>query len=338
MSTQTWIGVESALDTWPLPLPRRLRPAEAGTNNLSRFVDTPDGSYFLRIYQNTADAARIRYEHALRLHLQQAGLPFAVPRPLVTRHGATYTILARGEHHVVAALFPVIAGQHPQRHNAAHALICGEALAVLHETLARIDMESAASPLAAYGDLAHVHPLIQDPLALIQGLPLHRMERVRLRALFEDMLTQIPGLYGRLPRQIIHSDYGRSNILLHNGRASGVLDFEFAAPDLRAMDIAVALWSFGIALWQTEHDWALIEALISGYGQHNALTSAEVAALPTLLRLREATSLVHWMGRRCQGLTTEDDIAERAGGMLDVDRWLQAHGAELLRRVERALL
>ncbi len=118
---------------------------------------------------------------------------------------------------------------------------------------------------------------------------------------------------------------------------SGILDFEFAAPDLRAMDIAVALWSFGIALWQTERDWALIEALIAGYRQRHALTSAEVAAIPTLLRLREATSLVHWMGRRRQGLTTADDIAKRAGGMLDVDRWLQAHGTELLRRVEQAL-
>src|SRR5579875_3021713 len=141
-----------ALDAWPLPLPRTLRPAEAGTNNLSRFVDTPAGSYFLRIYQNTADPARIRYEHALLLRLQQAALPFAVPHPLATQHGATYTILVRGERHAVAALFPVIAGQHPQRHNAAHAFLCGEALAALHATLARIDMEPAAPPLATYGD------------------------------------------------------------------------------------------------------------------------------------------------------------------------------------------
>jgi len=104
------------------------------------------------------------------------------------------------------------------------------------------------------------------------------------------------------------------------------------------MDVTVALWSFGVAPWQTERDWAVIEAIAAGYGQRSALTGAEVAALPTLLRLREATSLVHWVGRLRQGLTTADDIAERAGRMLDVDHWLQAYGAELLRRVEQALL
>lgn len=337
MSNQTWIDVD-VLDAWPLSLPRRLRPAEAGTNNLSRFVDTPAGSYFLRIYQNTADTARIRYEHALLSRLQQAGLPFAVPRPLATRHGATYTVLAQAEGRAVAALFPVIAGQHPQRTNAAHALICGEALAVLHTALARIDMDLAVSSPATYGDLAHVHPLVQDPLSLIQDLPLHQVERARLRALFEDLRPQLPDLYDRLPRQIIHGDYGRSNALLRDGRVSGVLDFEFASPDLRAMDVTVALWSFGVAPWQTERDWALIEAIVAGYGQRSALTGAEAAALPTLLRLREATALVHWVGRLRQGLTTADDITERAGRMLDVDHWLQVHGAELLRRVEQALL
>ena len=336
MSTQTWVDV-GVLDAWPLSQPRQLRPVEAGTNNLSCFVDTPADSYFLRIYQNTSDTVRIHYEHALLLQLQQAEFPFAVPRPLVTRHGQTYTILARAERPVVAALFPVIAGRHPERHNAAHALLCGDALAALHIALSRIGMDRAVSPHATYGDLARVHPLVQDPLSFIEEILIKRAERARLHTLFVDLLTRLPDLYDGLPQQIIHGDYGRSNALLHDGRVSGVLDFEFAAPDLRAMDIAVALWSFGVAPWRTAGDWAPIEALVAGYGRRNALESAEIAALPTLLRLREATSLVHWTGRLRQELTTADDIAERAGRMLGVDRWLQAHSAGLLRRMEQVL-
>jgi homoserine kinase type II len=168
-------------------------------------------------------------------------------------------------------------------------------------------------------------------------LPIRIQQRVRLRAFFDELLPQIPGLYGRLPQQIIHADAGRSNVLVHEGRVSGWLDFEFALPDLRAMDFAAALWSFGVAPYRTARDWAVIEALAAGYGRHQPLTSTEVSALPTLLRLREATSLVHWVGRLRQELTTVEDIADRVADLLHVDRWLRTYAAELLPRVERAM-
>src|SRR5689334_6062768 len=84
------MDLEAALDSWPIPWPRTLRPADSGTNNLSCFVDTPGGSYFFRVYQNTAEIVRIRYEHTVLLRLQDVGLPFAVPQPLATRQGNTY--------------------------------------------------------------------------------------------------------------------------------------------------------------------------------------------------------------------------------------------------------
>src|SRR5262249_46569486 len=114
--------------------------------------------------------------------------------------------------------------------------------------------------------------------------------------------------------------------------------FEFASPDLRALDFAVGIWSFGVALWQTDRDWTTIEAFAAGYGDGGALQHLEVAALPALLRLREAVSLTHWVGRQRQGLTTEADIVERAERMLRIDHWLQTHADELVQRVEQAML
>jgi homoserine kinase type II len=329
--------VQAALGTWPLPGAWTLRPSAAGTNNLSCFVDTPAGAYFLRIYRNTADTQRIRYEHALLLALQHSGLPFAVPRPLTTRQGATYASLEYDGERIVAALFPVIVGEHPRRRNAAQALVSGEALAVLDAALARISIDPALPPLTPYGDLGQVHPLVPDPLAMIARLPVRAEQQARLRVFFDELLSQIPGLYGRLPQQIIHADCGRGNILLHEGRVSGCLDFEFALPDLRALDFAAALWSFGIAPYRTARDWAVIDAFVVGYSRQQPLTSTEAEALPTLLRLREATSLVHWVGRLRQGLTTVDDIMERVEDLLRVDRWLRTYAADLVRRVVRAI-
>ena len=115
-------------------------------------------------------------------------------------------------------------------------------------------------------------------------------------------------------------------------RVSGLLDFEFASPDLRAMDLTVGLCAFGVAARKTGGEWPLIEAFARGYQRRVALTREEIDALPTLLRLREATALVHWVGRLRRDLTTEDNIARRAQDLLGLDDWLRSHGGELIRR------
>lgn len=330
------IDPHEALDAWSVPPSRTLRPTDAGLNNLSRLVDTPTGSYFLRVYQNTGDTARIRYEHALLLQLQHAGLSFAVPQPLATREGETFVVTADDRDNVVTALFPVIPGRHPEPGNVAQAAACGEALGELDNALACTEVDSQLPTLGMFGELYHVSPLVPDLFAMVEELPVPPEERHCLHALFENLLALIPDLYRRLSRQIIHSDLFRGNVLMLGDRVNGLLDFEFASPDLRAMDLAVGLCAFGVATRETGDEWPLIEAFARGYRRRVALTQEEIVALPTLLRLREATALVHWVGRLHRGLTTGDNIERRAEDMLDLDDWLRSHGEELIRRVGNA--
>ena len=313
-----------------------LEQVSTGTNNLTYLVGTPGGPYFLRVYRNTDDPARIRYEHALLAALQHAGLPFAVPAPLATDRGETYIEVEDGEKHAIAALFPAIAGVHPRLGDIAQAAVCGEALAALDLALARTEVDPSLPRLGTYGDLPRVHPLVPDPVRMVEELPAPPRERSLLHSFLEDLLASIPDLYVRLPRQVIHSDFSRGNALVVEDRVSGVLDFEVASPDIRAMDLAVGLWSFGLAARRSRNLWSLVEAFARGYGRLTAPTPGEIDALPILLRLREATSLVHWFGRFRQGLATEAGIAERETATLSLDDWLHVHGEELIRRVEDA--
>lgn len=323
------------LDAWPVSTPRMLRPTDTGFNNLSHLVDTPAGFYFLRVYQNTGDTTRVRYEHALLLQLQRAGLPFAVPRPLAAHGGETFVVTADGGSSVVAALFPVIPGRRPERGDVTQAAACGEALRELDEALARTDPRLPR--WGTFGDLRHVSPLVPDPLAMVGQLPVSAGNKRRLGAIFEELLALVPDLYGRLPWQIIHSDLFLGNVLMLEERVSELLDFEFALPDPRAMDLAVGLFAFGISARETGDEWLLIEAFAAGYGRRVALNREEIGALPILVRLRETTSLVHWVGRFRGGLTTEDEIVRRTVDMLDLDDWLRAHDRDLIRRVEAAM-
>src|SRR5919204_97184 len=82
--------------SWPVQPPWSLRPVGSGTNNLSRFVDAASGRFFLRVYQNTADAGQVGFEHRLLAELDRASLPFRVPSPVTARDGRTVAATADG--------------------------------------------------------------------------------------------------------------------------------------------------------------------------------------------------------------------------------------------------
>lgn len=321
-------ALRKALSAWELGEPRMLRSTEAGINNLSRFVDTPGGTFFLRVYLNTNELGHIRYEHALLIALADADLSFAVPRPLLTCSGESFTRVQDSKGDMIASLFPLIPGQHPRRGDVSATVLCGEALAELDDALARVVVDPRLPRYGTYGDLAGGY----SPTT-IEQLPIPRERKLQLIASFEELLGEVPRLYADLSRQTIHSDMYPANSLIHDGRVTGILDFEFASPDLRAMDFAVGIKAFGLSVSETTDKWACIEAFARGYSRRISLTYAEVVALPVLLRLGMAASLVHWLGRLERGYTTEADIVERSGDLLALDEWLDAHGERLVERV-----
>ncbi len=321
------------LDAWELPVSRALRPAAFGLNNRTYFVETPAGVYVLRVYQNTGDVARVRYEHAVLERVRRARLPFAVPRPLPARSGDTLARLAGPERELLAALFPLIPGRRPEPGSVTQARAAGAALGELDEALRLIDDVRPVARVPAYGDLPSLHPRVGDPLTLPTNLPLPTEARARLRALLASLVAAAGALYQSLPQQLIHGDLGLGNALVdQTERVSGILDFEFAAPDVRAMDLAVGLYHFAAGSWGSGAEWELLDAFGRAYAARVRLTPAEVANLPALLRLRTAASLVHWAGRRRDGLAAERDVLARAAAALQLDAWLALHADAFVSR------
>lgn len=319
--------LDALLSAWDLAAPPTVRPVSSGLNNRTDLVTTPHGVYLLRRYRNTADRARVRYEHALLHRLQAARLSFRVPTPVATRDGETVgTVAGTGE---LAALFAHIPGRRPERGNRRHLHAVGEALAELHRALARVALPLPA-PHAAYGDLATIHPLAPEPRAVPDALPLEDAERVALRRILADVLRAVPALYAALPRQLIHGDYGPGNTLIVGDRISGVLDFEFAGSDLRAFDVAAGYYQAAGEAWEAGDPWPLLTAFLDGYLAAAPFTIAEAKALPALSRLQQAATLVYWLGRRRAGTAAEADVIERARRLLRHDAWLDEHGAALV--------
>jgi len=100
-----------------------------------------------------------------------------------------------------------------------------------------------------------------------------------------------------LPWQLCHNDGTPANVLVEAGRVSAMLDFEFAAPAARALDVAMGL-RMTMRVWQNPEPWDVVSRFCRGYARWLPVTEAEARALPWLMRLRGAITVLWWLGRR----------------------------------------
>lgn len=81
----------------------------------------------------------------------------------------------------------------------------------------------------------------------------------------------------------------------------------------------------------------MVEAFAVGYAAHHAMSHGEIRAIPELIVVREAISLVHWAGRYDQGLISVDNLAGRFERLAQVHALVTSCAGELIHRVTRAM-
>lgn len=320
---------------WPIEPPSMLTPLAGGTNNRAWSVSTEGGaSYVLRLNSGAPDLVRFRYEVALLAALQSKSLPFHVPLPLQTYSGESF-VLAEQDHATpaLATLTPLFPGSIPER-NAGNIAQVGVALAQLDAALVTITASSL--PVSSgeahflYGDLCHCHPLVPDPLAMVEQL-LAPAQAMPLCAILKQSLEDWEVLSAQdLPQQLLHRDCGPGNVLMEQEHVTAILDFEFADMDRRVFDLCVAISWWPVRLMGTGQEWALIDAFGQAYTTHFPLTEEELFTLPVALRMRDLTSLVYRMGRYLAGLESEKTLQERVQHSLWREAWLLANRATLV--------
>ncbi|HUQ41188.1 MAG TPA: phosphotransferase [Candidatus Limnocylindrales bacterium] len=301
--------------------PTAVRRTEHGLNNDSYFVDAAEGQFVARIYRNTADPARVRDEHDLLGRLAMQELPFQTPVPIKTDAGDTLAVLETEDGPRLAALFTRIAGE-PGTLDTPTARIAGRALAQLDLALGKLDL-----PVRPPATVREAHPLVPDPLAAIDDLGLGARTPA-LRTLIERVDSTHDALAGSLPRQIVHGDFAFINVLIEDGKVTGMLDFEFAGADMRASDLATAMYITTVRS-EAAARWKLLDALTAGYRRSLSLDPMEAAAIPELMRRRSAFGLIHWIGRYRQGLAPRDAPLERVARAFFLAGWLDENAARI---------
>ena len=321
-------SLQSLLDPWDRQLTAVNRSIE-GTNNRTLLLAAEDGDLVLRLYR-TADPALIRREHRLLQELQRIRLPFATPSPLLTSAGATTARLHWLDRPVIGALFPMLPGRPPDNGNPRHAEACGRALGHLHTGLSRLP--ASLDPPDACPVLDHIDQLVPDPVAAAAQCGIGRSRSRQLGRLVHDCMSAHDQL-GDRRHQVIHGDLFAANILISDDTVSAILDFEYAGVGPPMMDVAVAIMSICLNPFDQPDRWELARRLATGYAVTHPLPGSAAATVPMMLRRREVTSFVTRIGRHRRGEISTEELHQRADRLLELDRLLDAHGADLVESV-----
>jgi homoserine kinase type II len=268
-----------------------------GVQNSNYFVETTRGRYFLTLYEQRVEIEALPYFLALMTHLADKGLP--VPRPITDRNGVALQTLAGRP----ACLIDYLSGVSVSEPTPDHCRAAGAALGAMHVALADF-------PLNRVNDLALPgwHRLADACVAHAADLP------PGIGALIAGELAVMDASWPHdLDRATIHADLFPDNLMFADGKVSALIDFYFAATDIRAYDLAVmhGAWCFSADGNRFHADRAA--ALIAGYRSAHPLTDAEVAAFPILARgaaLRFLlTRAFDWINTPPDALVTRKDPA-----------------------------
>lgn len=323
------------LASWPIDPPVTLAPLAGGTNNRAWLVETRDGpSCVLRLTAGMADLPRIRYEAALLEALHTTSLPFLLPLPLLARTGDMLVpVELEPTQPAIATLAPLLPGHVPER-NAANIALAGAALAQLDAALASVPLstlpENPGTTRFLYGDLAHCHPLVPDPLAAVARVLQPEQAQAITRILEQTQRDWETLAAQDLPQQMLHRDCGPGNVLMEGERVTAILDFEFAGVDRRVFDLCVAISWWPVRLMGTGQEWELIDSFGRAYTAYVPLTDEELLALPATLRMRDTTSLIYRIGRYIAGQESAKTIQERARHSLWREKWLSGNRETLV--------
>src|SRR5579863_3072319 len=320
---------------WPIAGPWHLSPLPGGTNSMVWRVETSAGErYVLHLFSDLTQLPRLRYEVLLINALSNKDLPFRFPLPIRTHSGDSVAFLEQeAETWAFAVLSPFLPGECPDRNDPSLALPAGAAMAALDNALAalpEIAVPAGFEPTYSFGSLMRGYAPVPDALAAVERLPIEPDKARQVQNILASVLEEVPDLYVRLPQQLLHRDYDPTNIFMQEGRVTAVFDFEFAGIDLRVMELCVALSWWPVNLMGTGKEWEVIDAFAMAYLAGFPLSAEELQAIPEVLRLRDAGSLVHRLARYFAGLETDTTILARVEHSLWREAWLVAHREMLL--------
>jgi len=220
--------------------------------------------YFLKKFTDLEKLEKMLF---LNTELEQAGVPVA--KHYKTNAGKFYVEI-NNEYYSLAEK---ISGSHDEPDKMG-AFLLGQNIAKLHIALIQLS------------DKTPYPKQHKDEMGILNSFALNEISEKRLAVRKEiiDYCVNFDKLYNNLPRQLIHNDLHRNNILFKSGEITAFLDLEILQTEVRLFDICYYMNAeFDNKDKTEESDKKWLETfknLLSGYNAVSEVKKEEFVALP----------------------------------------------------------
>ena len=245
----------------------------AGIENTNYFVTTTHGRFVLTLFEKLKPDELPFYLN-LMAHLSSHGIP--CPKPIANLQNE-YLGELNGK---PATIVTCLEGKPVLDPSPEHCARVGEVLAEMHLSgqTCKGYLENLRGPKWWTACAPEIYPFLDA-----QDAELLRSE-IRFQAGHR---------HDQLPRGVIHADLFRDNVLFHDTRVGGFIDFYFACVDVLIYDVAITVNDW-CSTADCTLDAARSEALLAAYRSVRPFTDAERDAWPIMLR---AGALRFWVSR-----------------------------------------
>ncbi|XEC94324.1 phosphotransferase enzyme family protein [Paenibacillus tarimensis] len=311
-----------------------VEPVPFGLTNLTKIIRINDHRFVARVYNpQTKDVAQLKFEIELISYLQQCGLSFEVPEFIPAKDGRNFVEIS-GK---LGAVVHYIEGEMPDPTRIGHVEEMGRTAGQLSAALSLFKPQEGEAQGLVFHHLDSLHQLSgrQAVLKFIDS-PSFALEPEGIK-IVRELLEEIENCKGELdalPQQIVHHDLLIFNLLIgSNDQMNGVLDFDFASWDLRALELAVCLnhlLQFGDD--SLEH----VQSFVDQYFRYMTLNEDEIEKLPLLMRMYYVSLLTIYIGQHAEGKDIQSPFLFILDQLYRRTIWLERDSERLIRVVSAA--
>lgn len=322
----TWFGIVGGLT--------ELR----GEREQNTLITTSSGTRFVLKLAAVTDTAAIDFQCAALEHI--ARVDWSLPVPRVVRHrsatyaSATHVTADVGAHGTVLARVLTFLPGHTFDDAGTVPADALRAIGALQASLAAALAEFDHPAADAHMPWALDSGSLDDPM-LWSGLDDDARE---LAGPCRHRVGVAVGAMAGLPRQVIHNDAHRGNLLrgtADDQDVTGIIDFGDLVRSARVADLAVSGASF---LGPLEDPIAGLIEMVSGYQRVAPLRDEEIALLPELVMCRMvlSTLMTDYQRRHSPHIAAVID-AERPGVLANLARWNAIDPSDAIERLHDGL-
>ncbi len=216
-------------------------PLGGAVNGVVR-IGSDRGDVVVRVHRPWTTPTRLASVHQIQNASRSQGIP--IPPVACTVAGTTWTMV----HDRLVELTPYVAHDGPALTWAAMEE-AGALLGRLHGAFAAVPASRLISPAySSYADPATALQMMQEMQEEFvayqgeEGYEAAAATRAATTVLLTHLVQERTAYERRLPRSLIHGDYGGENVLMRASHVVAILDFDYMAERERIFDIAYTLY------------------------------------------------------------------------------------------------